>query len=318
MSNSFARFTISLSCAISLVAATLTGCDTYEPAPTELGETADLEYRATPAETIAAVAEDPELLQLVDLGVEQMRDHLLAQAQMTDGDIQAQLATINHPAYFELVAPEEFYEGVGVTSSVVDQQRALVQSISDRHGLLELTASQRAQVFAQALESEGNRSYIEGKIEYELHDIEGDVDTEIDDCEAACVVAYTAAATAAIIAYVSALAAAVALGPGGPIAAAIATASYVSALATAQAANDQCFAECNGEIISNEECDSDSDCANDEFCWKGVAGIGANECRPLKDEGKTCSRHGQCESGCCKLHVWTNPFSKTCRPSNKC
>ena len=64
-------------------------------------------------------------------------------------------------------------------------------------------------------------------------------------------------------------------------------------------------------------CRQDSDCDNDEFCWTGVAGIGTNDCRSLKSQGSACSRHGQCQSDCCRLHI-SKPWTKQCRPANRC
>lgn len=66
-------------------------------------------------------------------------------------------------------------------------------------------------------------------------------------------------------------------------------------------------------------CKSDADCGDGMWCDTGVvAGIGKNSCKALKSEGQTCSRGGQCESNCCKLHLLTNPVSPVCRPTDKC
>ncbi len=66
----------------------------------------------------------------------------------------------------------------------------------------------------------------------------------------------------------------------------------------------------------DNECTHDSDCASDEYCWKGPLGVGANECRPKKANGKYCSRDGKCLSDCCKFNLWD--FGSTCRPANQC
>lgn len=81
-----------------------------------------------------------------------------------------------------------------------------------------------------------------------------------------------------------------------------------------------CFVWNTGGDGGNDgpECTSDGDCDSDEYCWTGVVGIGTNECRPKKSNGQTCSRGGQCSSGCCKYKFFVNPVSSTCRPSSDC
>lgn len=82
--------------------------------------------------------------------------------------------------------------------------------------------------------------------------------------------------------------------------------AHAQAIVLADGALKNCQTECG-----LQPCRDDEDCAPSEFCWTGVAGIGDNECRDKKEQGPTCSRHGPCESNCCKLHLWTHPFSKT-------
>ncbi|MFQ5527042.1 MAG: Dickkopf N-terminal cysteine-rich domain-containing protein [Thermoanaerobaculia bacterium] len=47
------------------------------------------------------------------------------------------------------------------------------------------------------------------------------------------------------------------------------------------------------------ECTSDSHCESDEYCKKGTAGIGANECVAKKRNGEGCTGPAQCQSGLC-------------------
>lgn len=87
----------------------------------------------------------------------------------------------------------------------------------------------------------------------------------------------------------------------------------------AGAALNQCIAACDGAPVDHgggELCGGDDISEQDEYCWKGVLGIGKDECGSKKKQGNVCSNHGQCQTDCCKLHAWSNPASKTCRPAN--
>ena len=45
-------------------------------------------------------------------------------------------------------------------------------------------------------------------------------------------------------------------------------------------------------------CNSDTDCGDSAFCYRGVGGWGVNKCKPIKSEGQTCVKHDRCASGC--------------------
>ncbi len=57
-------------------------------------------------------------------------------------------------------------------------------------------------------------------------------------------------------------------------------------------------------------CSTDSDCDAGRYCNTGVAGIGRNQCKELKDLGQSCTRAGQCESGRCN--------AGQCKAANEC
>ena len=64
---------------------------------------------------------------------------------------------------------------------------------------------------------------------------------------------------------------------------------------------------------SVDGCAGDWECPNDQFCET----IGVNDCRPKKLDGASCSRHGKCLSGCCRVFApWI--FEKQCRPVGSC
>ena len=52
----------------------------------------------------------------------------------------------------------------------------------------------------------------------------------------------------------------------------------------------------------------------DEYCWKGPLGIGENECRNQKADGKNCGNDDACLSGCCNFNL----FGSECAVPNKC
>lgn len=80
---------------------------------------------------------------------------------------------------------------------------------------------------------------------------------------------------------------------------------------------DDCKDRCFG-LDPDGECEADADCAPDEWCDKGTAGIGDNVCKPDKSIGQVCSRDGKCLSGCCKYDFFQHPLSMTCNPANDC
>ena len=69
-----------------------------------------------------------------------------------------------------------------------------------------------------------------------------------------------------------------------------------------------------GAVPGKCVCEENRDCDNDEYCNKGVAGIGTNVCKKKLAQGKACTKDHQCKSDCCKLYN----FKLQCRPTNKC
>lgn len=314
-------FTITLMTTVSLLVSGIVGCEA-EPISSIDGEVAAAESDEDGFRSLAATAEaisaDPLFTALLDSIVMSTSQRLHAQAPLSDEDLDAFVRTVSHPSYLEVIDLEVFLDATGVDAVLLNQQMNLMQMLINEHDLGHLDSAALEAVFAAAVATDVSQSYLLAAIEYELHDVNGPIDSEIDQCEALCIAQEAAALAVAFSAYVSALALATLAGPGWPIAAAAATAAYFTAMAKAEAAKDNCFAICRGETPSNQECVHDSDCNPNEYCWTGVLGIGKNECRPEKSQGQTCSRHGQCASNCCKLHFWTNPISKTCRPSSSC
>jgi hypothetical protein len=320
------RFTpaIALTSMIALLTSGLTACEfeQLDESDTELADAGDDsdEFRSL-EQMAAAVSVDPLFQQMLERSVELTAQRMEAQALMTDEELDAFARTIGDPNYpTEEIDLEAFAEATGVDQTLVTDQMQLAQQLISKYQLGGLTSAQIEAVFSAAAATEANQNFVKGAIEYELEQLDDPEpnDPEVDQCESVCAGQYAVTVAIALQAYVAALAAATLAGPAWPILVAAATAAYAYALAEAQGQVDDCIAICNGEIITDEECLYDSDCASNEYCWTGVLGWGENECRTEKTQGTTCSRHGQCISGCCKLHVWTNPFSKTCRPADAC
>lgn len=75
----------------------------------------------------------------------------------------------------------------------------------------------------------------------------------------------------------------------------------------AQCISDRCE---GGSCLRAHECRQNSDCPAGAYCAKGVAGVGRNTCKLLKDNGQGCSAARQCKSGRCHAGV--------CKPQDEC
>jgi hypothetical protein len=210
---------------------------------------------------------------------------------------------------------EQTWQVLGLTAQQAQTQQVRVQHLFQAiPELAALSANVRAAVLLQAVQQRPElRDFVAGATASSVPSPPPPNDDGFEECLELCALQFAAAAGSALVTYIAALAACTATGPAWAVCVALATTSYAIAIASADGALKNCQTKCG-----LQPCHDDADCASSEFCWTGVLGIGDNECRDKKEEGQTCSRHGQCESGCCKLHVWTNPFSKTCRPADKC
>lgn len=142
------------------------------------------------------------------------------------------------------------------------------------------------------------------------------------DCIDECNDAYDDAALVAEAVYIQQniaciLAAPATGGIGTLLCGAAALTELAITMAVADKNRDDCIDVCYG-LNPDGECSDDWDCDDSEFCWKGPAGLGDNECRDKKELGQVCSRDGKCESGCCKYDFWVNPIQFTCQPAQDC
>ena len=313
------RSTAALATALALTVTGLVACDSEPEVIDPIAEGSDEDFRSLD-QVAMAISQDPRFVQLMESAVVVAGQHLDGQNQMPPEFLEAHIVTINSPAFVEEMPLPEYLNFAGVDQALVDQQTAIAESLVIDYGLADLAPDVIRDVFEIAASTPEIDTLLEGAIEYELNPID-EPPPEEDECHDICHAQFVVAAAVAMHAYIAALAAAAAAsvtGPAALIAVLIASASYAYAIYQANEALKNCRAACDGETSSTEECVRDSDCASDEFCWTGVLGWGQNECRPVKPLGDVCSRDGQCDSGCCKYHFFTNPVSMVCRPASKC
>ncbi|MBV1860004.1 MAG: hypothetical protein KUG77_16445 [Nannocystaceae bacterium] len=220
--------------------------------------------------------------------------------------------TTTEPSFPEVMGPGALLKHLGSDAAHLTQIQLLVHELRESHDLQKASPQDIRYVFELAFDTEEASELVEDAVVSEL------VLSLYDPCEQACHNAYAAIAIVAVAAFAMAMTVAVVTFPFGLLLASIAVALLNRTLAQAQAQRDICIAACDGVVLDFDLCGEADICSDDEYCWKGPFGIGADECRPKKSESKTCSTHEHCDSGCCKLHAWTNPVSKTCRPANKC
>ncbi len=244
---------------------------------------------------------------------------LYAEQEMGRADTSGQRLAVLRDLEARLKAGEpvtqQTWAVLGLTVERVQAQQGRVQRLFAAHPELNgLSKEARSAVLLQATQQRMEiRDFLAGATASTVPTPAPPTDDGFRHCIDLCALQFGAAAGSAIITYVTALAACTAVGPGWPFCAAAASAAYAMAIATADGALKNCQEECG-----LQPCHDDDDCAPSEYCWTGVLGAGENECRDKKEQSQTCSRHGQCESNCCKLYVPAHPFSKTCRPADKC
>lgn len=309
----------------------MAGCDTAPAEPLESEPTIALRAQGVEGQ----LQSDGRFKSVLDLTADIAIAAVLQQQSMSEEDIDATVRMLNHPDYAENFAQSdltlpELALAVGFDPDLLAAQGALMSQLAAEYGL---EGQQVAEAFDQALTAPASRHYVTSAIRNRLEAegiVQGDSegtggstgddgsDTE-GDCEDPCEATLAEAIGAASVQMTNAMAAALNqsnwfLKVGAIIAA---SAKYAADLARATRAHRECREECYGFDLT-DECAFDSECDADEYCFKGVLGIGKNQCRPLKGVGLGCARPTQCDTGCCKYHPGTNPFSKTCRPADRC
>lgn len=72
----------------------------------------------------------------------------------------------------------------------------------------------------------------------------------------------------------------------------------------------KCSAALFGVVNGKCVCDSDIHCSSSQYCYKGFADIGTNECRAKKADGQTCTQAADCAGGACRAATCYTPESK--------
>ena len=263
----------------------------------------------------AGIVADEAFEELVGVAVEIMVDMRQAQQKLSDEQVDAIAITTTEPSFGEMMGPGTLLGHLGSDPELLDQMELLLTELRDNHGLKGASPADVRYVFQTVFESDGGTYVVEEAVKDEFED-----DDAYEACKQVCLNAQFAAVVLALSFFVVEMAFGVFLFPWEiPIILwAMAQLSY--ALTKSEAEFERCLAACEGGDIDLDikTCGDDEVCTDSEYCWKGVLGIGKDECRPKKAQGKVCSDDDHCQSGCCKLHAWTNPVSKTCRPASAC
>ncbi|MEM6996165.1 MAG: hypothetical protein AAF721_37000 [Myxococcota bacterium] len=291
----------------------------------EAGDPPTVERSEGPSAWVVSVGEDiadelvadPAFEDLVEVSAALMGDLREAQAALPDHDVDAIARTVTEPGFAEAAAeamdPGTFLAHLGGNPEQLEEIQSLVEGLRARHGLGGAPVEDFAYVLELSLDTDAAQQMLSVAVADEI-----DLTPDWGPCEAVCYAAYLYALTIALAAFLALMAVAVLLFPWGIILAYFAIAWFTEAIAEAQALLELCLAECEGVADGLVLCGGTMVCGPDEYCWTGVLGIGADECRPKKDPGDTCANAAQCHSGCCKLHLPTHPVSKVCRPANRC
>ncbi|MGB0645851.1 MAG: Dickkopf N-terminal cysteine-rich domain-containing protein [Bradymonadia bacterium] len=70
-------------------------------------------------------------------------------------------------------------------------------------------------------------------------------------------------------------------------------------------------------LLGKPNCKADSDCETGHYCWKGVAGVGRNQCRAKRGHKKACTKDKHCTSDRCVLFKCAKPKKKKKKRTKK-
>jgi hypothetical protein len=84
----------------------------------------------------------------------------------------------------------------------------------------------------------------------------------------------------------------------------------------------KCSAALGAVIAGKCVCDSNDDCAaGTQYCFRGPAGIGTNECRLRLADGTACTSAEQCRGNACRTRCYTpgsKSFGESCEFNAEC
>ena len=307
---------LGLSAAMAVAGCEASTTPDADPTQVELRDSGPSAWIIEQGDEIAdAIVADPAFEQLVSVATGIMGDMHAAQQKLPDEEIDSIARTINEPWFSQIMAPGELLGHLGGDPEDLQTMRSLIEHLRTKHGLQEASPEDVGYVFELAIATDGAQQIMTAAVGDELAIDSGD---DWDQCTAACYAIYMAGLVIALGFFIAAMAVAVVTFPWGLILAAVAIAVFDRAVAELQAALAVCLAECDGTVGDLDFCGDWDVCEEDEYCWTGILGIGDDECRPKKENGKVCSKHEKCLSGCCKYHFPSHPVSKVCRPASKC
>jgi hypothetical protein len=296
------------SIAFVLFALHLVGC----MLPEEIDQRAEGLSTPSPAQRLA---DDPEFALLLEDLAAMARGHFVTGGALLPGEALLERAdAISNAAEADAYVATQLHGDPARANLATGRVEALLH----RHGLSHVTPDEVTGLFLEAFELFFIAVPLDGWVEYQLEALDEPIPEVSRECLQDCMRIFALEMAAAIKTALGALAACQLVPvPGNLICVAGAMASFAITSHSINRANDNCVAACEG-LPPDSYCNDDADCAGTEYCDRGFIGIGANECLPLRREGQTCSRSGQCDTGCCRYRPLSNPFWPICRPASRC
>jgi len=215
-------------------------------------------------------------------------------------------------------AAQELTRMMATNPRAFSRHTRLFSRLSVDSGLRRLSPRDRQSVIRRAIEQTNQvDTMLSGMIENQLHETDLELDERNMACQEECKEVALAEMALLLKANIAALSVVTATGPALPIALGIIMAEYFYGMYVIQENADLCLASCEGEALETF-CESNAECAEDEWCNKGLLGIGRNECQPRGTQGDACWDSAECASGCCGYDFWQGPVWKTCIPEEEC
>lgn len=275
----------------------------------------------THADEIAkSIVQSDAFAELVEVSVTLAGELQAAQRKLSDEEVDAIARTVAEPSFAEVMSGEALVEELGSRPEHLKDIRNLVGEIREAQGLIDVSAADIRHVFERVVETEEAQDLIERSMEEDLAErllAEG-LEPDTAACEAACYNALFVESMLPIGLFLVEMAVAAFFFPYGLLIVPWAIGQLNRGMAQVRAHLEECLDDCDGDSGDGTVCVNFQLCKPDEYCWRGILGIGGGECRPQKGQGEVCSGHEACESSCCKRHVWSHPVSKVCRPTNAC
>ena len=258
------------------------------------------------AEASESLGQDPRLQRLVTLSLEMRSELEQILAQRPSPEAEAILALPDFSGFANSEATHQLLEQLGVRIDRYTEASELGWSLADAYGLQEMPPETSQALVETAIAEVMNR--LRAPAAHLRGPWQGVADNS--DCLEHCQFLRDFAVLQAWVLFFVG----VGSSGGNPMHVFV----LVIKLEHARIGYDDCIRECENDVIDNGECDSDSDCRDHEFCFKGILGIGQHECRRRKDMYDACIRDGQCMTGCCLYDPLVWLLHPVCREDTAC